>query len=112
MIERRLVADEQLAVLAEDRQQREVEALFAAKRVRCSGSAGQTVGRQSAQQPAVVGNSQRVVGRGSAPLPAEARAELEDVAVATSPCRPLRRWDALHSSSVCSGHRGPSFYAQ
>jgi hypothetical protein len=23
-----------------------------------------------------------------------------------------RRWSALHSSSVCSGHRGPSFYAQ
>eukprot|EP00966_Prymnesium_polylepis_P148089 3421038-Prymnesium_polylepis.1 len=55
---------------------------------------------------------QRAMGRGSAPLPAEPRAEVEDVVVGTSPCRPLRRWKALHGSSVCSGHRGASFYAQ
>eukprot|EP00966_Prymnesium_polylepis_P071103 1651653-Prymnesium_polylepis.1 len=30
----------------------------------------------------------------SAPLPAEPRAELEDVAVATSPSRRSRRWNA------------------
>ena len=68
MIQRRLAADEQLA---EDRQQAAVEALFTAKRQRCRGSAGQTVGRQRAQQPAVVGKAQRVLGGGSAPLPAE-----------------------------------------
>ena len=76
MIQRRLAADEQLA---EDRQQAAVEALFTAKRRRCRGSAGQTVGRQRAQQPAAVGNAQRALGGGSAPLPAEPRAELEDV---------------------------------
>ena len=109
MIQRRLAADEQLA---EDRQQAAVEALFTAKRQRCRGSAGQTVGRQRAQQPAVVGKAQRVLGGGSAPLPAEPRAELEDVVVETSPCRRFRRWGALHSSSVCSGHRGASFCAE
>ena len=109
MIQRRLAVDEQLA---EDRQQAAVEAHFTAKRQRCSGSAGQTVGRQRTQQPAAVGNAQRTLGGGSAPLPAEPRAELEDVAVGTSPCRPLRRWKALHGSSVCSGHGGASFYAQ
>ena len=109
MIQRRLAVDEQLA---EDRQQAAVEALFTAKRRRCRGSAGQTVGRQRAQQPAAVGNAQRALGGGSAPLPAEPRAELEDVAVETSPCRHFRRWNALHSSRVCSGHRGVNFYAQ
>eukprot|EP00966_Prymnesium_polylepis_P209839 4860129-Prymnesium_polylepis.1 len=59
------------------------------------GSAGQTVGRQ---QPAAVGNTQRAVGRCSAPLPAEARAEQEDVAVATSPCRPLLEISTLERS--------------
>eukprot|EP00966_Prymnesium_polylepis_P314793 7273674-Prymnesium_polylepis.1 len=29
-----------------------------------------------------------------------------------SPCRYRARWSALHSSSVCSGRRGASFYAQ
>ena len=109
MIQRRLAVDEQLA---EDRQQAAVEAHFTAKRQRCSGSAGQTVGRQRTQQPAAVGNAQRALGGGSAPLPAEPRAELEDVAVETSPCRHFRRWNALHSSRVCSGHRGVNFYAQ
>eukprot|EP00966_Prymnesium_polylepis_P215202 4983999-Prymnesium_polylepis.1 len=52
------------------------------------------------------------VGRGSAPLPAGARAELEDVVVATSPCRRFRRRRASHSSSVCSGRREASFYTQ
>ena len=89
-----------------------VEAHFTAKRQRCSGSAGQTVGRQRTQQPAAVGNAQRALGGGSAPLPAEPRAELEDVAVETSPCRRFRRWDALHSSRVCSDHRRASFPAQ
>ena len=109
MIQRRLAVDEQLA---EDRQQAAVEAHFTAKRQRCSGSAGQTVGRQRAQQPAAVGNVQRVMGGGSAPLPAEPRAELEDVAVETSPCRHFRRWSALHSSRVCSDQRGANFPAQ
>mmetsp|Transcript_31557 Transcript_31557/g.77789 ORF Transcript_31557/g.77789 Transcript_31557/m.77789 type:complete len:219 (+) Transcript_31557:1100-1756(+) len=45
-------------------------------------------------------------------LPAEPRAELEDVAVETSPCRRFRRWDALHSLRVCSDHRRASFPAQ
>jgi hypothetical protein len=109
MIERRLAVGEKLA---EDRQQAEVEALFTAKRQRCRGSAGQTVGRKCAQQPAAVGNAQRALGGGSAPLPAEPRAELEDVAVETSPCRRFRRWDALHSLRVCSDQRGANFPAQ
>ena len=109
MIQRRLAVDEQLA---EDRQQAAVEALFTAKRRRCRGSAGQTVGRQRAQQPAAVGNAQRALGGGSAPLPAEPRAELEDVAVGTSPCRRFRRRSARYSSSVCSDHRGASFLAE
>eukprot|EP00966_Prymnesium_polylepis_P078333 1816273-Prymnesium_polylepis.1 len=41
----------------------------------CSGSAGQPVGGQCAQQPAAVGNAQRAVGGGSASLPAEPRDE-------------------------------------
>eukprot|EP00966_Prymnesium_polylepis_P146835 3391588-Prymnesium_polylepis.2 len=51
-------------------------------------------------------------GGGSAPLMAEPRAELEDVVVETSPCRRFRRWGALHSSRVCSDHRGVNFPAQ
>ena len=98
--------------LPRTRQQAEVMAHFAAKRQRCRGSAGQTVGRQRAQQPAAVGNAQRALGGGSAPLPAEPRAELEDVAVETSPCRHFRRRSARYSSRVCSGHRGVNFYAQ
>ena len=70
------------------------------------------MGRQRTQQPAAVGNAQRALGGGSAPLPAEPRAELEDVAVETSPCRRFRRWDALHSSRVCSDHRRANFPAQ
>eukprot|EP00966_Prymnesium_polylepis_P226764 5246504-Prymnesium_polylepis.1 len=30
----------------------------------------------------------------------------------TSPCRPLRRWSALHRSSACSGDRGANFPAE
>eukprot|EP00966_Prymnesium_polylepis_P289224 6680570-Prymnesium_polylepis.1 len=48
----------------------------------------------------------RAVSGGSAPLPAAPRAELEDVVVETSPCRPLRRWNALHGSSVSVQGRG------
>eukprot|EP00966_Prymnesium_polylepis_P009589 221191-Prymnesium_polylepis.1 len=59
MIGRRLAVGEELA---KDRQQAQVKALFAAKRVRCTRSAGQTVSRQCAQQPAAVGKAQRVVG--------------------------------------------------
>ena len=109
MIQRRLAVDEQLA---EDRQQAAVEAHFTAKRQRCSGSAGQTVGRQRAQQPAAVGNVQRVMGGGSAPLPAEPRAELEDVAVETSPCRHFRRWNASQAAGPSCDGRCQSFPAE
>eukprot|EP00966_Prymnesium_polylepis_P156846 3624114-Prymnesium_polylepis.1 len=74
MIERRLAVGEKPA---EDRLQAEVEALLSAYRQRYSRSAGQSVGRQRAQQPAVVGKAQRVLGGGCAPLPAEPRAELK-----------------------------------
>eukprot|EP00966_Prymnesium_polylepis_P023128 532182-Prymnesium_polylepis.1 len=70
------------------------------------------MGRPRAKQSAAVGNAQRAVGGGSAPLPAEPRAELEDVVVGTSPCRRSRRWKASHSSRVCSDHRGVNFPAQ
>eukprot|EP00966_Prymnesium_polylepis_P146998 3395097-Prymnesium_polylepis.1 len=49
--------------------------------------ADRSVGRPRAKQTAAVGNVQRAVGGPSAPLPAEARDELEDVVVGTSPCR-------------------------
>eukprot|EP00966_Prymnesium_polylepis_P283331 6546612-Prymnesium_polylepis.1 len=53
---------------------------------------GQTA-RKAAGRPAV-GNAQRAVFGGSAPLLAEPRADLEDVAVWTSLCRRFRRWGA------------------
>ena len=96
MIQRRLAVDEQLA---EDRQQAAVEAHFTAKRQRYSGSAGQTVGRQRAQQPAAVGNAQRALGGGSAPLAPAARAQLEDLVGQASPCQRFRRAGATHTSS-------------
>eukprot|EP00966_Prymnesium_polylepis_P123299 2850829-Prymnesium_polylepis.1 len=49
------------------------------------------------------------MSRGSAPLPAKPRAELEDVVVGTSPCRRSRRWNARYSSRICCG---ASFYAE
>eukprot|EP00966_Prymnesium_polylepis_P268015 6191684-Prymnesium_polylepis.1 len=65
--------------------------------------------RPRAKQPAAVGNAQRVVFGGSAPLLAEPRADLEDVAVGTSPCRRFRRWGALHNSRVSSGRWRPAY---
>ena len=110
MIERRLAVGEELA---EDRQQAEVEAHFTAKRQRCRGSAGQTVGRPRKKQSAAVGNAQW----------AEAAHLFQpnfapNLKMLSSRRRRAGHFDVgalstrLHRSSVCSGDRGVNFPAE
>eukprot|EP00966_Prymnesium_polylepis_P123634 2858650-Prymnesium_polylepis.1 len=74
----------------------------------------QRVSRADSGQTArkAVRSGRECTAGGIAPLPAELHAELEDVAVGTSPGRRSRRWKASHRSSVWSGDRGANFYAQ
>ena len=82
-------------LLAEDRQLAAVEAPFPAKRGRGGVSARQGVGQQCVHPARAVGEGHRVVGAGSAPLAAAARAQLEDLVGQASPCRHFRRVGAL-----------------